>query len=399
MRKISVSLLILLFLISCFDPKVSEQEKQKFYAEKGYNTMSDRLKPEIVNIKEPIFSIKDIGIDDCIAAMDQEGQFGIIRFGEELNPEYSPIVKEYPAQMGIFKTDPEAKVMWLIAGRGVYTLDMDSKAQGHMVASNDGNAKIMESFIVDRKNNILLASDNGGGLSTLTLFDLVNNKKIYSQDEDGYGYTGTLFPFGDEQVLCMLRRKNNAVYTLHWLISDMHLKTKNENELTKVLNKLQIEINDDIISCNINKRIGFGFQYDIYRPTFIIKWDAEIKDVEATPILVQMPGWEKFDYSLATMLSFDGSWMKTTLKKPKDGMFDIPEIVIYHLSNIYPQGIGMPIYCGFTKEGTDGAFFHHKKYGPCFVEFDLDNPRKLFVYILNDGLKILAEGARKAVTD
>jgi hypothetical protein len=74
-------------------------------------------------------------------------------------------------------------------------------------------------------------------------------------------------------------------------------------------------------------------------------------------------------------------------------MYDVPEILVYQLSDIYPQGVSMPIYCGLTKDGTDGAFFNHKKLGPCFVELDIDNPKKLFVYVLNDGLKILAKQA------
>jgi hypothetical protein len=401
MQKISVLLIISLSLFSCSKPKVSEQEKQKFYEEKGYTIMSNRLKPEIVNVREPIFSIKDIGIDDSIAAMDQEGQFGIIKFDEDLNTDFNPVVKEYPAQMGIFKTDPETRVMWLVAGRGIYTLDVDTKAQGHTVVSNDGNAKVIESFIADKKNKILLAGDSSGGASTFTLFDVPNNKKIYSQFAEGLGYNGIVFPFYDNQLLGMDYMKKNKddpnTSYVEWYTCDLYMKTFKDNELTKVLNKYQIVINHEPVSYNINNRMTFGYPDNLYRPTYIIKWDKEIKDVAANPIALQMPGWEKYNYSLLMLVSFDGNWMKTTLKKPKEGMFDVPEILIYHLSDIYPQGISMPIHCGLTKEGTDGAFFKHKKLGPCFVEFDIDNPKKLFVYKLNDGLKILAEDARKVV--
>lgn len=108
-----------------------------------------------------------------------------------------------------------------------------------------------------------------------------------------------------------------------------------------------------------------------------------------------MPQWETNDYSLEMQVAYDGNWMKTTLKKPREGMFDLPELIIYHLSNIYPQSISMPVYCGFTKDGTEGAFFKHSQFGPCFVEHDADIPDKLMVYKLNDGLKILADEARK----
>lgn len=398
MERIFYLIIVCLSFLSCDGSKVSEQEKQRLYEKKGYNSMSNRLKPEIVNVKDLIYSIRDIGIENSIAAMDQNAQFGIINFDDDLKPTFKPVVKNYPAQAGIFKTDPETRVMWLVAGRGIYTLDTDTKTKGHTVVSNDGNARIIESFIADKKNKLLLASDSGGGLSTLTLFDTLNNKKIYSQDSDGYGYNGILFPFNDTNLLCMLYKKIDDETVIKWLISDLYLKTKNENELTKQLNKLQIKLWDECKTFDMNKRFILGYPYKIIRPKFIIKWNQDLTEVTATPILLQMPNSEKsgYSYSPEMLVSYDGNWMKTTLEKMNEGMFDVPEILIYHLSDIYPQGISMPIYCGLTKEGTDGAFFNHKKFGPCFAEFDIDNPNKLFVYKLNDGLKILASQVRGA---
>lgn len=75
-----------------------------------------------------------------------------------------------------------------------------------------------------------------------------------------------------------------------------------------------------------------------------------------------------------------------------DGRDDIPpELIIYHTGDIYPQGLSMPIYCGYTKKNGYGGFIDHETWGPCYVELDSDFPNKLFVYKLNDGLKILAE--------
>ncbi len=358
--------------------------------------MNNRLKPEIVNVKTPIFSIRDIGTDNAIAAMDRNGQFGTITFDDDLNAAFKPIVENYPAQAGIFKTDPDTKTMWLIAGRGVYTLDANTKAKGHFVVSNDGNARIIESFMADKKNKILLAAANGGGSSYFSLFDTNKNEKIFNLLDTNISYNGILFPFEGSRVLCMLYRKEGEKSFVKWFLSDTRLKTKDETDLTKTLDKYQLVVNDETISYNIPHRVLFAFQNGIYRPTYVVRWDAETKDISATPIIVQMPGWEKHNYSLSMSVSFDGTWMKTTLQKTKEGMFDVPEIFVYHLSDIYPQGISMPIACGLTKEGTDCAFFNHKKFGPCFAEFDIDNPNKLFVYKLNDGLKILVNQVRGA---
>jgi hypothetical protein len=393
--------LSLFSFFSCVE-KVSDQEKHRLYEEKGYNTMNNRLKPEIVNVKDLIYSIRDIGIDGSIAAMDQNAQFGIINFDDELKPTFNPVVKNYPGQAGIFKTDPETRVMWLVAGRGIYTLDTDTKTKGHTVVSNDGNARIIESFIADRKNKILLAGDSSGGASTFTLFDVLNNKKIYSQLSEGLGYSGIVFPFYENHLLGMdymsKDKESSTIDYIEWYVCDLYMKSFSENEITKILNKLQITVENEVKSIDLQKRIILGYPYNTYRPNFIIKWNEKIEDVNAIPILVQMPDSEKSSTVYGQMLvSYDGNWMKTTLEKMNEGMFDVPEILIYHLSDIYPQGISMPIYCGLTKEGTDGAFFNHKKFGPCFVEFDIDNPNKLFVYKLNDGLKILTSQLRSVV--
>jgi hypothetical protein len=198
-----------------------------------------------VNVRELIYSIRDIGIEGSIAAMDQNAQFGIINFDDELKPTFNPIVKNYPGQAGIFKTDPETRVMWLVAGRGIYTLDTDTKANGHIVVSNDGNARIIESFIADKKNKILLVAANGGGASYFSLFDIKKNEKVFNLLDTNISYNGILFPFYETQVLCMLYKKESDNTILKWLISDMYLKTKNENELTKTLNKLQLKVWDE----------------------------------------------------------------------------------------------------------------------------------------------------------
>jgi hypothetical protein len=316
MKKILVTTFILILIISCKINKVSNEEKQIFYKEKGYEFMPDRLKPEILNIRSSIYSIKDIGIDNTIAAFDQEGQFGLIDFDEDLNPEFKPIVEGYPNEFGEFHTDPYSKTMWLIVGRGVDTIDIESKKTGSVVVSNDGNGKIIESFIVDKNNKILLTGDTGGGAKCVTLFDIMNNKKIYSQDAEGYGYEGVLFPYYNNQILCMNYMEKGEKHYLEWNICDIHLKTFKTNKLTEILDKNQIEI--EILnakSYNLNSKIIFGFPYNIYRPKFIIKWDQEFKKVKAEPIILQMPKLEDYLYSASMIVSFDGKWMKTTVKK------------------------------------------------------------------------------------
>ena len=75
-----------------------------------------------------------------------------------------------------------------------------------------------------------------------------------------------------------------------------------------------------------------------------------------------------------------------------------PEFLIYHVSDIYPQGLSLPIHLDYTKESNVGAFFTHDVWGHCYAEHDYEQPYQIKIYKLNDGLKLLAEQAKSAVS-
>ena len=87
--------------------------------------------------------------------------------------------------------------------------------------------------------------------------------------------------------------------------------------------------------------------------------------------------------------SMDGSWGKTHWIDPP-GPLEVPRLIIYHVGDIYPQGLSMPIICGYSGDESPGAFMRHEEWGPCYVEQENKYPDKLCVYVLNDGLEILA---------
>ena len=46
---------------------------------------------------------------------------------------------------------------------------------------------------------------------------------------------------------------------------------------------------------------------------------------------------------------------------------------------------------------TPGPFINHKEWGPIYIEQDIEQPGKLFVYKLKDGLKLLAENMKNGL--
>ena len=79
-------------------------------------------------------------------------------------------------------------------------------------------------------------------------------------------------------------------------------------------------------------------------------------------------------------------------------LLDVPRLIIYHVNDKYPQGLSLPVMCGFSSEGSPGAFMQHEEWGPCYVEQDMEYDDKLFVYKLNEGLELLARQAVNKVT-
>ena len=124
---------------------------------------------------------------------------------------------------------------------------------------------------------------------------------------------------------------------------------------------------------------------------FTVVWDEELEDVKIEPIILQKPKNTKLHERVE--FSSDGSWMKTVARTDKGQFLNPPELVIYHVGDMYPQHLSMPILCGYAKEGNDGAFMNHSEWGPCYVELDFEFKNKLFIYKLNNGLKLLAEQA------
>jgi hypothetical protein len=118
-----------------------------------------------------------------------------------------------------------------------------------------------------------------------------------------------------------------------------------------------------------------------------------MEDITIEPILLQMPK----EVYMSSLFEFspDGNWVKTLIEGKND-VLEMNELMFYNVNSNYPQHLSMPILCGYTKDLNPGAFMNHSEWGPCYVELDVDYPDKLFVFKLNDGLKLLAGEAADA---
>jgi hypothetical protein len=141
-----------------------------------------------------------------------------------------------------------------------------------------------------------------------------------------------------------------------------------------------------ICSILINDRVSY----------FTVRWDEEQKDINVEPLIFQRSKNKYLDD--AFVFSQKGDWIKT-LALPMGNSDLPPELLIFHTGDIYPQGLSLPILCGYTTINGYGAFMEHETWGPCYIEWDSDYPKILFIYHLNKGLEMLAEQAKKTSGD
>ena len=143
------------------------------------------------------------------------------------------------------------------------------------------------------------------------------------------------------------------------------------------------------------KTVWTDVQLPVFGEEQLKEMNVPKENIKIEPIILQRPKNKLLDD--AYVFSQTGEWVKTLAFKEGDDEIP-PDLLIYHTGDMYPQGLSLPILCGYTKENGFGGFMDHETWGPCYVELDSDFPDKLFVYKLNDGLKMLAEQALGNVT-
>ncbi len=392
--------------------KIVKEKWTKNTTEWGGDRNMKRLEPVIIESRYEIYEIGEIKKKNCFGTMTENGDFAIGKIGKDGVVSVEPIVEGYPPKDsygGGFTTDPFGSMMWVIDGREIIVIDADTKKTGKALTSPDGNERIHSIYVVDREKKLLFIDIiiakgmSSGDINNeyYLIYDLNENKIVHKSFIKGTAYPlspGKLLFWHDVPYM----KGGKKFYKEWYSITDLFEKDDVKNELTKKLtkSKIQLDLFSNPVRAQAGKLFGIVEKVDKENYTFsidqLVTWKENYKDVKINPIVVQIP--KKGDFTDSFKLSGDGKWALGRFKYDAN-IIDVPELIIYHLSDIYPQGVSMPIYCGYSTEGTRGAFVDHEEWGPCYVELCDDFPNKLFVYKLNDGLKVMAENAREAAAD
>jgi hypothetical protein len=370
-------------------------QNNKSKAENKEGKTMKRLEAYIVKIPKEINGLAGLNIKNTLATINDKGEFAFIRIADNGTVDIDPIVPGFPGDFGAkFYSDSENNVLWMIRGRGFYCLDIETKKTGHCTASIDGNAKILTNFLADPVKKIFYIeiAPPYPLRSYYVLYDLLKNNIDFRSRR----FDGIMYPFYDNTFLFCEFIEEKDIELLKWQIVDhkysQETKSK-ENKLVKELTKMMIDINPDTKTIHLGKRMMIGTAEPLDTLTyFSIRWDEKFENIKIEPIIIQKP--ERSILSTGFIFSPDGNWLKTQADIKSGNFLEAPELLVYNVNEIYPQGLSLPIYCGYTKKDAAGAFMMHDTWGPCYVEQDPDVTDSLFVFKLNDGLKILAEEAR-----
>jgi len=153
----------------------------------------------------------------------------------------------------------------------------------------------------------------------------------------------------------------------------------------------RLQINIDRYSMNTGKKMLLGTSSVSGKLEYYsIQWDKGFKEVKVEPLTRQLHKGLMINSSFK--FSPDSKWVKSNITE-----VEYPEIaqqlIIYHISDIYPQGLSKPIIFGYSDRTNPGAFMNHSQWGPCYLEQDPYYPEKLFVYKLNKGKESLHKSA------
>ncbi len=374
-------------VFNCSSAKFREIN-DKIYNKKGFSDpMKKRLKPEILYTSDKVAGIVAINKKNRLVTINEDGYFSFVEITNAGMVKIDPIIEGFPPVEGaqIFS---DHNIVWMQRGRGLYFLDTDTLKTGHCnAAPGMGNSKLGAMYLVDPENKIfyiriLEPFDKYNPCTYYIIFDLNKNEIVFTSPK----FRGAMYPFTNDTLLFNTRKhiEKNDTNVPVWQVIDFKMNVLKDNKLIKKMEKLDIEIWPYSRCIHQEKRIILGTSYIKNILTYYsIRWDEKLEDVKIEPIILQKPGGRNMDS--AFNFSPNGNWVKSLDKHVENFP---PELIIYQTGSGYPQGLSLPIFCGYTKGGNSGAFMEHEEWGDCYVELDYEFPDRLFVYKLNDGSKL-----------
>lgn len=309
----------------------------------------ETLKPQVIRTDKPILYLLPINEPNRLAGLNNKGEFCLLTIDKMGQVDTQTIVPGFPDNPGSdWHSDPQNKMLWQVRLRGFYALDIQTKQTRHIAGSGNTSDEIIHSCLIDPEKKIFYIEvvDHGKPdepYCFFTLYDFNKDEKIYKSD----WVSVSIFPLNKEKILFQEYYPGPDGTLIRWFISDLKMQNKIENKLTKNLTKLQIDAWERSATFSPTKRMLIGTNWInnelVY---YTIRWDEAFEEVKIEPIILQRYKDGRLDD--AFVFSSDGNWLKTTVEVPNDPL-DMPRLLLYHVGDVYPQGLSLPIVGGYLR--------------------------------------------------
>jgi hypothetical protein len=404
--------LVLLTLAGCTacvsGSYIAGGRREKLLEEKGYGIMEEYVKSGVVSHSIEYYGLAESGYDGKLLTLNQRGEFSYLNLEIPDRPRLEVITPGFPGVGGELGSDAENRVGWIIRGRGVYFIDLDSKKTGHMVAGNYG--RVEQVLCTDKERLLFAVVTISWEASILYAYDLSANM----DQKVGADPVSTYNALGKNRVFLELQDNKEMPQYNGWFLTDT-FKTNikagqgavlaGSDPLTKALTDNHVHaVNASNKLLHQGKRLLFAWSYITNPGTpiqpVLVRWSEDLQDITIYPIAL-MKRTEKYSYSGGvSIISGNGNWLREFRSVWVNGA-RIGERVMFHLQDYYPGGISTPVSLGYTNQDP-GAFMNHSKLGPCYVEENTNQDGILFIFKLNGAVDILKRrvlGAASGLTN
>ena len=189
-RTIKIVNIFLLFLFICCNnsSKVTEEEYNIIYTEKGFYDMEESLKPLILNSKKRFYGLYEINKANSVATLNKNGDYSILTIDKYEQVEINTIKYGFPkSKVSKSFSAPEYNIIWGKRVRGLYILDIETKETRFCSASGESNAEILGVQIIDFDKKFFLIElvDHAikkGPYCFYVIYDFINDKIIYESE-------------------------------------------------------------------------------------------------------------------------------------------------------------------------------------------------------------------------
>lgn len=290
--------------------KLTDEEKQQIFNEKGFNSMKKRLKPEIIQTDKSILAITSINMKNTLGALDRNGEFCLLTIDNDGIIDINVVLPGHPEKKSFdLYSDSINNNMWVVRGRGLYFIYLETKNTAHVIASNDGNGAIYTVFTAYPKERIMgIVFTNCSGCSTnLLLYDLPGQKRI---NELNIG-SGRVYPYYDNKILTCFYEKKDGKKTKIWNFYGYFAKGLADlytDKLIEQLTKTQMDSWQKSKTIHLEKQMMLCYTLLNYDLTyFSVRWDKEREDIKIEPIILQTPKNKILEADF--VFSQDGNWV------------------------------------------------------------------------------------------